>query len=98
MTSVWNVRCKNSPRAFNLLSILAILTTSYLAHFHQTGPPEDVPILQKNIIDECRSQGKPVVVGMFVNTVLYSWLSVASSTFYSHSPPPLQQPRRCSSP
>ena len=26
-------------------------------------PPEDVPILQKNIIDECRSQGKPVVVG-----------------------------------
>ena len=24
--------------------------------------PEDVPILQKNIIDECRSQGKPVVV------------------------------------
>lgn len=25
-------------------------------------PPEDVPILQKNIIDECRSQAKPVVV------------------------------------
>lgn len=25
-------------------------------------PPEDVPILQKNIIDECREQGKPVVV------------------------------------
>jgi len=25
-------------------------------------PPEDVPILQKTIIDECRSQGKPVVV------------------------------------
>lgn len=25
-------------------------------------PPEDVPILQKNIIDECRKQGKPVVV------------------------------------
>ena len=25
-------------------------------------PPEDVPILQKNIIDECRMQGKPVVV------------------------------------
>ena len=25
-------------------------------------PPEDVPILQKNIIDECRSQGRPVVV------------------------------------
>ena len=24
--------------------------------------PEDVPILQKNIIDECRAQGKPVVV------------------------------------
>lgn len=24
--------------------------------------PEDVPILQKRIIDECRSQGKPVVV------------------------------------
>lgn len=24
--------------------------------------PEDVPILQKNIIDECRRQGKPVVV------------------------------------
>lgn len=24
--------------------------------------PEDVPILQKNIIDECREQGKPVVV------------------------------------
>lgn len=24
--------------------------------------PEDVPILQKTIIDECRSQGKPVVV------------------------------------
>jgi pyruvate kinase len=24
--------------------------------------PEDVPILQKQIIDECRSQGKPVVV------------------------------------
>lgn len=24
--------------------------------------PEDVPILQKNIIDECRNQGKPVVV------------------------------------
>jgi pyruvate kinase len=23
--------------------------------------PEDVPILQKTIIDECRSQGKPVV-------------------------------------
>lgn len=25
-------------------------------------PPEDVPLLQKTIIDECRSQGKPVVV------------------------------------
>jgi pyruvate kinase len=25
-------------------------------------PPEDVPILQKTIIDECRAQGKPVVV------------------------------------
>lgn len=25
-------------------------------------PPEDVPILQKTIIDECRMQGKPVVV------------------------------------
>ena len=25
-------------------------------------PPEDVPILQKKIIDECRKQGKPVVV------------------------------------
>jgi pyruvate kinase len=25
-------------------------------------PPEDVPILQKTIIDECRKQGKPVVV------------------------------------
>ncbi|KAL3904456.1 MAG: hypothetical protein SGILL_010061 [Bacillariaceae sp.] len=25
-------------------------------------PPEDVPILQKTIIDECRQQGKPVVV------------------------------------
>mmetsp|Transcript_2106 Transcript_2106/g.3020 ORF Transcript_2106/g.3020 Transcript_2106/m.3020 type:complete len:587 (+) Transcript_2106:61-1821(+) len=25
-------------------------------------PPEDVPILQKTIIDECRVQGKPVVV------------------------------------
>ena len=25
-------------------------------------PPEDVPILQKTIIDECREQGKPVVV------------------------------------
>lgn len=25
-------------------------------------PPEDVPILQKTIIDACRSQGKPVVV------------------------------------
>lgn len=24
--------------------------------------PEDVPLLQKEIIDECRSQGKPVVV------------------------------------
>ena len=24
--------------------------------------PEDVPILQKTIIDECREQGKPVVV------------------------------------
>ena len=24
--------------------------------------PEDVPILQKTIIDECRNQGKPVVV------------------------------------
>ena len=23
--------------------------------------PEDVPILQKTIIDECRNQGKPVV-------------------------------------
>ena len=23
--------------------------------------PEDVPILQKQIIDECREQGKPVV-------------------------------------
>lgn len=25
-------------------------------------PPEDVPILQKKIVDECRSQGRPVVV------------------------------------
>jgi pyruvate kinase len=25
-------------------------------------PPEDVPILQKTIIDECRKQGRPVVV------------------------------------
>jgi pyruvate kinase len=25
-------------------------------------PPEDVPILQKTICDECRKQGKPVVV------------------------------------
>ena len=25
-------------------------------------PPEDVPLLQKTIIDECRNQGKPVVV------------------------------------
>jgi pyruvate kinase len=25
-------------------------------------PPEDVPILQKTIIDECRTQGRPVVV------------------------------------
>lgn len=25
-------------------------------------PPEDVPILQKTIIDECRAQGRPVVV------------------------------------
>lgn len=25
-------------------------------------PPEDVPLLQKQIIDECRSQGRPVVV------------------------------------
>jgi pyruvate kinase len=25
-------------------------------------PPEDVPILQKQIIDECRKQGRPVVV------------------------------------
>jgi pyruvate kinase len=25
-------------------------------------PPEDVPILQKTIVDECRKQGKPVVV------------------------------------
>ncbi|KAL7574727.1 hypothetical protein ACA910_017291 [Epithemia clementina (nom. ined.)] len=25
-------------------------------------PPEDVPLLQKQIIDECRQQGKPVVV------------------------------------
>ena len=24
--------------------------------------PEDVPILQKTIIDECRAQGKPAVV------------------------------------
>lgn len=25
-------------------------------------PPEDVPLLQKTIIDECRAQGKPVIV------------------------------------
>lgn len=25
-------------------------------------PPEDVPLLQKEIIDECRAQGKPVIV------------------------------------
>lgn len=25
-------------------------------------PPEDVPLLQKEIIDECRKQGKPVIV------------------------------------
>lgn len=25
-------------------------------------PPEDVPLLQKTIIDECRSQGRPVIV------------------------------------
>jgi pyruvate kinase len=25
-------------------------------------PPEDVPLLQKTIIDECRKQGKPVIV------------------------------------
>jgi pyruvate kinase len=26
------------------------------------APPEDVPLLQKTIIDECRNQGKPVIV------------------------------------
>lgn len=29
--------------------------------------PEDVPLLQKEIIDECRSQGKPVVVATQVS-------------------------------
>ena len=32
--------------------------------------PEDVPLLQKEIIDECRSQGKPVVVATQVSQVL----------------------------
>jgi pyruvate kinase len=29
--------------------------------------PEDVPILQKQIVDECREQGKPVVVATQVS-------------------------------
>ena len=30
--------------------------------YKQHSPPEDVPLLQKQIIDECRRQGTPVVV------------------------------------
>ena len=33
--------------------------------------PEDVPILQKIIIDECRGQGKPVVVATQVSLVTW---------------------------
>lgn len=33
--------------------------------------PEDVPILQKTIIDECRNQGKPVVGKCITPPILY---------------------------
>ena len=46
-----------------LLHTLAQSHHSYRSHSHIThSPPEDVPLLQKQIIDECRRQGTPVVV------------------------------------
>ena len=39
--------------------VVAVVARGYLG---VECAPEDVPILQKTIIDECRSQGKPVVV------------------------------------
>lgn len=45
-------------------------------------PPEDVPILQKTIIDECRSQGKPVVVGKCsISSILMSIRTPLLSSF-----------------
>ena len=47
------------------LTVTAFLNHNNLPLSQDLGvecPPEDVPILQKTIIDECREQGKPVVV------------------------------------
>ncbi len=63
------------PCAFTLVCCDTHITLRARTFTSPTGPPEDVPILQKNIIDECRSQGKPVVVGKFGNTVLYNYFS-----------------------
>lgn len=51
-------------------------------------PPEDVPLLQKTIIDECRNQGRPVVVAtqMLESTYIMSdtihHISMEVLTFY----------------
>ena len=48
-----NVKC-NSPVSWSFTSLSQQLGVEC--------PPEDVPLLQKQIIDECRKQGRPVVV------------------------------------
>ena len=43
-------------------------------------PPEDVPILQKTIIDQCRMQGKPVVVATQMLEVRWLLLCIDSAS------------------
>ena len=63
--------------------IVLILSTSFQVARGDLGvecPPEDVPILQKTIIDECREQGKPVVVA---TQMLGKWIEQSCQSINS---------------
>jgi hypothetical protein len=68
---LWWLGCVHPEMAYTCYS--AELFANFVVSLSLQGDlgvecaPEDVPILQKQIIDECREQGKPVVVATQVS-------------------------------